>query len=180
MISIHDLRDKHTGRPAAVLGGGPSLPADLERVPAGSVLIGVNQHALRLVKTDYLVFLDDPMRFPILRTAVESFDGIRVTRRKGWGDVDLQGEFRIWMGQLSGHLGAWFAYWLGCAPILLCGMDCYQGEQKYFYGDQRSGTGFHAQLLTNLNGWREVQRMCPHSERFRAVSGPLVEIFGVY
>ena len=39
------LRNAYERHPIAVLGGGPSLPADLERIPSDAVMLGVNHHA---------------------------------------------------------------------------------------------------------------------------------------
>ena len=64
MISVLNLKDSHTGQPAAILGGGPSLPLDLKRIPAGALLFSVNNHALQLTRADYLVFRDSPEKFP--------------------------------------------------------------------------------------------------------------------
>jgi hypothetical protein len=182
MIAAQDLQDSMAGRPAAILGGGPSLPADLQRVPPGSLLISVNQHALRLVKADYLVFLDQPQQHPALYAAVQSFDGPRVTRIEAWADILIGSETAWWIKQLSGHVATWFGCWIGCEPVLLCGMDCYQGEQHYFYEREfvpRSWTQ-HTDLDGHIKGWAEVTRRGPHPERIRAMSGPLVDLFGEY
>jgi hypothetical protein len=178
MISISDLQDIHAGRPAAVLGGGPSLPEDLKQIPTGCVLISVNQHALQLVKADYLVFLDDPLTEPDLLEAIRAFEGIKVSRRREWADVELGPPVaKRRMGQYTGHVAALFAEWLGCDPLLLLGMDCYQGGQIYFYQRPR----WRQRRLTMakaLGGWKQVKKDSLHPERIKAVSGPLVDVFG--
>jgi hypothetical protein len=176
MTSSQDLRELHAGRPGGVLGGGPSLPGDLERLPEGCILISVNQHALRLVTADYLVFLDDPRRSLEVQDVLREFQGVQVSRRRGWGNVQLGGECPRWLGQYSGHVAAWLADWLGCDPVLLCGMDLYQGKDEYFYrpGQHRRRPG----LEEALKGWKKLKDVTPHPERMRAVSGPLVEVFG--
>jgi hypothetical protein len=182
MIRARDLLDNQCGRPAAILGGGPSLPADLARIPAGCLLISANQHALRLVKAGYLVFLDDPYQHPPLLKAVQSFDGARVTRREDWADILLGSETRWWIQQLSGQVAAWFGLWLGCDPVLLCGMDCYQGGERYFYdrsSEPRSWTQ-RATLAGHLKGWEELARRAPHPDRVKTMSGPLRDVFRKY
>lgn len=50
---LSKFRNKYQGIPAAILGGGPSLPEDLKRVPDNAILIAVNYHAfyqLKIVK----------------------------------------------------------------------------------------------------------------------------------
>jgi hypothetical protein len=170
MISIYGLRDAEVGRPAVVLGGGPSLAADLKRAPAGALLISANHHGLQFAKADYLVFLDDPLRHPELLQAIQSFEGLKLSRRSKWTDIILGRECRSWTGQLSGHVAAWLGCWLGCEPVWLCGRDCYQDP-----AGQRTR---HANRLANLNGWRKLASRCEHPERIRAASGPLVAKFG--
>jgi hypothetical protein len=180
-ISISALRDLHQGQPAAVLGGGPSLPADLACVSTETVLISVNHHALRLIEdqADYIVFMDKPENYPALRTALLGSMAVRVSQIKGAGEVDLAGA-PYWDGGFSSTLATWLACWMGCDPVLLCGMDCYQGDQKYFYErtDIQFDQTFYYPLENHLKAWRPALQKCQHPERIKAVSGPLVQIFG--
>jgi len=170
MISVYGLRDAEKGRPAVIMGGGPSLAADLERMATGGVLISANHHGLQLVKADYLVFLDDPLVHPELLEAIQGFEGLKLSRRTKWTDIILGRECRSWTGQLSGHVAAWLGCWLGCEPVWLCGMDCYQ--------DPAGKRSRHSNLLANLHGWRKLASRCEHPERLRAVSRPLLDVFG--
>jgi hypothetical protein len=178
MVSIHDLKDVYAGRPGAVLGGGPSLPEDLSHVPAWAVLISVNQHALLISRADYLVFMDvpHPLRHAELYDAVKEFAGVKVSPQRDWSDVDLQGQRRIALGDYSGHLATWLALWMGCEPVILAGMDCYQGDEAYYYKRPRPRKP-KPTLKQALRGWMRVKEW-PGAERIRAVSGPLVEVFG--
>jgi hypothetical protein len=175
MTSIQDLQNIYAGKPGAVLGGGPSLPGDVERLPEGCVLISVNQHALRLVQADYLVFLDDPLKSLEVQDVLREFQGVKVSRCSGWGNVQIGGECPRWNGQYSGHVAAWLADWMGCDPILLCGMDLYQGKDDYFYRPGRHRRG--PSLERALRGWKKLKDGTPHPERMRAISGPLVGVF---
>ena len=176
MIRYLSLRDIHAGRPGAVLGGGPSLSADLKRIPKDAVLIAVNHHALQYGSVDYTVFLDDVNRFPIPLHEIRSKGGVFVSRQQE-SDVDLGGP-EWWQGRFSGHLACWLACWVGCDPVLLCGMDLYQNlippEE-----DPRN-QAYQTPLEEHLDGWRLAFKKCPHPERIRAVSGPLVKIFGAF
>ena len=181
MMSIFDLRNQFRGRPAAVLGGGPSLPADLKRLPPQTVLIAVNDHALHCCAPDFLVFLDIPNAqiLPELARAVEEFDGVRVSITP-LSDVDLSGS-SYWDGGFTSSLATWFACWLGCAPVILCGMDCYQGEKKYCH----PRPDFYHPVMDyplemHLNAWRPAWQHCSHPENIVAMSGPLKSLFGEY
>lgn len=180
VIDIRELRDKFTGRPAAVLGGGPSLPGDLARLPQDTILIAVNNHALHFCKPDYMVFMDIPGdQTPDLAEAVRTFDGLKVSQTP-LSDIYIKSE-KYWDGGFSSPLATWFALYLGCNPVLLCGMDCYQGEIKYavprpdFYHPSMD-----APLKDHLNAWRPAFENCPHPERIKAMSGPLVQMFGLH
>jgi hypothetical protein len=174
--ALSSLRDIHAGQTAAVLGGGPSLQADLSHIPIGSVLISANHHGLKFVKADYLVFLDEPERFPGLMAGVQCFQGVKIGRYEEHSDIDLAQE-SYWDGVYTGHFATWLACLMGCDPILLCGMDCYQnpipeGEEK--------NLAYTVTLEDQLHGWGEAMYRCPHPERIKAVSGPLVDVFGAF
>lgn len=183
MIPLSSLHNSFTYRPAAVLGGGPSLTSDLKRLPQNTILIAVNDHALHFCAPDYLVFMDIPNRqeLPGLADAIEHFDGIKVSHLP-LSDVDLKSEgIKHWDGGFTSTLATWFALYIGCDPVILCGMDCYQGEIKYshprpdFYHPV-----FDFPLENHLRAWRPAFKHCPNPERIRAMSGPLIEIFGAY
>lgn len=181
MIPVTDLHDKFTDRPAAVLGGGPSLPSDLARLPSDCILISVNDHAIHFCKPDYLVFMDIPNAqiFPDLAAAVDSFEGLRVSQTP-LSDIDIHCA-EYWDGGFTSTLATWFALYLGCDPVILCGMDCYQGEVKYchprpdFYHP-----AMDYPIEMHLRGWRPASQNCPHPERICAMSGPLKTVFGAY
>jgi len=165
---------------AAVLGGGPSLPADLFRLPKDCVLISVNDHALNFCKPDYLVHLDNDFeKAPALKAALDVFEGVVVSPFENSGVVLPKGEW--WDGGFSSTMATWFALWKGFDTVILCGMDCYQGEEKYchprpdFYHPV-----FDYPVENHLKAWRLAFDHCPHPERIRAMSGPLVEIFGIF
>jgi hypothetical protein len=164
---------------AAILGGGPSLPSDLRRLPSGCMLIAVNDHAFHHCAPDYLVYMDKPEEFPQLVDVMRSFKGIKVSPHAS-SDITLpKGEW--WDGGFTSTLATWFACWIGAKPVILCGMDCYQGEEKYCH----SRPGFYHPVFdfpleNHLRAWRFALKKCPNSQVIRAMSGPLVEVFGQY
>ncbi len=178
ILSLHNI----THRPAAVLGGGPSLYKDLGTLGKlqtqdgrPPVLISVNQHALEYVWTPYLVFMDEPGRSRRMSQLMNIYQGIKVSPLEEYSNVDLS-ETAWWRGNFSSHLATWLACWLGCNPVLLCGMNCYQNPRPA-EADPRD-QAYHMPLKEHLAGWRQAFEKCAHPERIRAVSGPLVEIFG--
>lgn len=166
---------------AAVLGGGPSLPEDLKRLPPDCLLISVNDHAFYHCEPHVLVYQDELNRpwSAAVRAVAESFDGMIVCPFEESHVTLPHGQW--WDGNFSSALATWFALWSGYDPVLLCGMDCYQGEVKYCHPRPNfDHVIFRLELHHHLDKWREAFVKCPHAERIRAVSGPLVEVFGVW
>ena len=180
---MSEYRDRYKGRPAAVLGGGPSLPGDMARLPEGCVLIAVNNHAFHICKPDFMVYNDRPEDHPDLGAAIYAAAG-KVTRVSPDPTSDIIFDVNVWTGFFSSNTAAWFGLWMGCDPVILCGMDCYQGEVKYFHEWTRTPglVEYHNHPLDfYIRPWVEEGRnLCPHPERLRAMSGPLVSIFGQY
>lgn len=183
--SIKELKDIYRGRAVAVLGGGPSLPADLKRLPVGTNLISVNGHSLRLRGADYLVFCDNPYRksrltSTLLAAAIDAFYGPKISIIENDSDYIFDVDF--WNGGFSSTVATWLACYMGGDPVLLCGMDCYQGDEKYFfdYSEKMEHPCWHYPLENNLKAWRPALSKCPGPEKIKAISGPLVEIFGEY
>ena len=172
MISILDLKNVHAGFPAVVLGGGLSLRSDLDQVPAGRIVIAANHHNPWPFRSDYLVFMDDPEKFPQLRRAIDETPAMLVSTRREWTDVDLGGA-KWWNGRFTGHLAAWLGCWMGCDPVILCGFDCYQVRPP-----GATDSAYDMPLEKHLDEWRQAFTRCYNPERIRAVSGPLVEVFG--
>jgi hypothetical protein len=213
MILMSALKDVHKGRPAAVLGGGPSLPGDLARLgilvqeepqrhknawheghegrsfkgregktitPSPSsgewVLIAVNYHAWQFVAPHYMVYNDPPAHDPEMEAEVARHRTVLVSSDPS---SDVKYDVEVWQGFFSSNTATWLALWLGCAPVVLCGMDCYQGEVKYLHPwkDQAS---HHMPLNELIRPWREEGRhkLPGWNGKVRAASGPLRSIFG--
>jgi hypothetical protein len=176
MINIVSMRNI-TSKPGAVLGGGPSLKADMKRLPAGTILISVNDHALKYCWPEYMVFMDDPDRHgrERLLEAILRYAGVIVSPVQKWTDVDLSGA-DYWKATFSSHLATWFACWIGCNPVYLCGMDCYQNPLPP--EENPRNNAYKTPLEEHVRLWRQAFEKCPNADRIKAVSGPLVEVFG--
>lgn len=178
MKPVSGLKDFYIFRPAAVLGGGPSLPSDFARLPPGCLLIAVNYHALEICAPHYLVYNDDPHEDPLLLKAVQTTKATRVSPGPT-SDIDIDAP--AWVGSYSSNLAAWFALYVGCSPVILCGMDCYQGERPYFHPYAQDKALFHYPLDHHLRPWIEdAPNLLPNPQRLAAMSGPLVDVFGAY
>lgn len=178
-MKLSKLQDIHTGRAAAVLGGGPSLPEDLKRVPQDAILIAVNYHALYYCEPMYMVYNDAPETNPLQVEAVKVHKTIHVSP-----DPSTDVEFdvpNVWTGFFSSNTAAWLALWMGCNPVILCGMDCYQGPVKHCLPSTYHSPMFDYPLDFYYRPWAEdCKNSVPHPERLRAMSGPLIDLFGAY
>jgi hypothetical protein len=130
--------------------------------------------------------MDDPARNPILLLAAQEpifFSGrinhliCKVSPLSNWSDMDLTGA-DWWEGSFSSHLATWLACWMGCDPVLLCGMDCYQGKRSADANPRDNA--YNIPLEEHLAGWRQAFEKCPNADRIKTVSGPLIYIFGKY
>jgi len=181
LILLSELKDKHRGRVIAVLGGGPSLPKDLARIPAGAILIAVNHHALGFCDPEYMVYSDRPDQDPagIMPGAVRDFGGITISP----GDSTSMVTFDVdaWVGYYSSNLAAWVALWMGGDPVILCGMDCYQGDSVYCHPIDYDVPVFHYPLMDHLRPWiEEGVHKLPDVKRVRVMSGPLSQVFPLF
>jgi hypothetical protein len=179
MYRMSEYKDLFAGRPAAVLGGGPSLPDDLARLPDGCVLIAVNYHAFHLLgEVDFMVYNDHLGRDELLDEAVRAHKATLISPDP---TSDVVFDVPVWTGFYSSNTAAWFALWMGCDPVILCGMDCYQGERTYFHDYSHDAPCFHYPLDAHVRPWMEEGRnLLPHVERLKVMSGPLVNVFGGY
>ena len=166
--------------PAAILGGGPSLPEDLKKLPAGTVLISVNDHAFHHCEPHIMVFQDHLAAIPHVCNVLENFDGTVVCPWTKISDIKLPVDW--WDANQSSCLATWFALWQGFSPVILCGMDLYQGDVKYCHPVKRdySHPIFHLPVEDHLNLWAGAFDHCPHPERIRVMSGPLTKLFTQY
>ncbi|MCZ2076695.1 MAG: hypothetical protein LC130_17080 [Bryobacterales bacterium] len=184
-MTLSGLKDAHAGRTAAVLGGGPSLPADLARVPRDAVLVAVNYHGLYHTPAshgrlpDYMVYNDTPDTNPLMEVAVREHR-VPLVSPEPTSDVIFDVP-DVWTGFFSSNTATWFALWLGCDPVILCGMDCYQGAAKHCPPSTYHSDLFDFPLEFYTRPWvEEGLNLLPNVERVKAASGPLVDVFGAW
>jgi len=180
-ILLSSLRDKFTGRPAAVLGGGPSLSDDIKRLPKDCIYIAVNYHGFYHTPPgtiDFMVYNDAPETNPLQVKAVKEHQAIHVSPEP---TTDVIFDVDVWTGHYSSNTASWFALFLGCDPVILCGMDCYQGPVKHCPPSDYYSPLFDMPLDFYTRPWvEECRNRVPHPERLKVMSGPLVSLFGAY
>jgi hypothetical protein len=169
----------YAGKPAAVLGGGPSLLTDMKLLPAGCLLFAVNYHAFYFCKPKFMVYNDDPETDGMLMHAVKTVGALKCSPDQKTTDVIFDVE--VWTGSYSSNTATWLALYMGCNPVILCGMDLYQGVKKYCHEFAKPSFIHDYPLEHHLRPWvEEARASCPHPERIKAMSGPLVDVFGKY
>lgn len=145
---------QYIGRPAFVLGGGPSLPAAYASLVAdedAAVLISANQHGCMLAEQqatrfpDYIVAVDEiehllrPYRVPVIAA-------------RAWADVPMFGK----PVHQSGMLGCFVAWVMGCAPIVPLGMDLYRAG-TYWHEPGAFSTGNKISFEELLARWARLK-----------------------
>lgn len=180
-IKLSELKDKHAGQTAAVLGGGPSLPSDIARLPKDCLLIAVNYHAFTYCTPTYMVYNDAPETNPLQVQAVREHKSIHVSPAPEPTSDVIFDVPDVWTGFFSSNTAAWLALWMGCDPVILCGMDCYQGPVKHCPPSTYHSPMFDFPLDFYTRPWVEdCRNSVPRPESLVAMSGPLVNVFGAY
>lgn len=180
MKLLTELVLRHVGQAAVVLGGGESLPEQMKRVPAGAVLLSANQHGCLLTKCDYMVVCDDKTR-PTFKNLEGKLFALRelgvpvISPRRTMADYLIERRLPV---NNSGAVAAWAAWIMGCAPILLAGMDCYVGA-TYWHDAKGRSTGRCVPQSTHLTKWRMLELETPGA-MLRTLGGPLATLFPSY
>lgn len=189
-LPIKSLKNSAISRTIIVLGGGPSMVDDLYKIKtslgpkSNPILIAINDHPFKImppILLDYVVFCDDPRRFPEsnLDGYQKQMIGRRVSILPEFCDFHFDG-VKKWYDGNSATLAIWLACFLGGDLIVLCGFDLYQGDKVYFHGERTNDKETSKPLSDHLKPFDNCLASCPRSENIRAVSGPLVDLFGAY
>lgn len=137
-LSASELTGLHMGRPAVIMGGAPSLPEALKRCPNDAVYISANQHGAMLRKIDYIFYTDRvhqttnaPMRVMLKKY------GAPLVGPQPDADYVMASD----LAANSGIRAILFAGLLGCDPIIVTGIEMYQGN-TYWHDHDCKSTGF--------------------------------------
>lgn len=171
---------KHYGKPAVILGGGSTLQDDLAQTPAGAVRFAVNMHAhIAGVLADYAVFCDNPGRAFYSELPPREITPRISHHGAPWSDIHLTPAVPDF-GFTSG-VATWVAQLMGCDPVIVCGMGCYQ-DRAYCHdlAQHPRASELHAaigcqvgRLRGALAAWERVRDAAWRPDRLFAVSGPL-------
>lgn len=193
MRSVGEVLGLHRGALGYVLGGGPSVVLDYERARhdlGGGVVFSVNAHALVMgLRGEVATYL---VSEHAMAQVEPNADARAVLRRRALlaGRVrsdapDLLLDDRAPDYGFSSGLAAWLAQAMGCADVILCGMDCYQGRNAYCHSNwerRADADRFRAKidaertaLARQIDRWRLVKRTAWRPERIYAAGGPLVD-----
>lgn len=202
--TVRMLVDRHRGRAAVVMGGGPSLTrAAFERAPAGAMVLAANDHGARFLAREYTA----PDAGPPKPDYIVCCDSRAEDHVRPWGVPIVAnkffGDFRLMHrpGNSSGIAAAWVARLMGCSPILLIGMDCYTTPAPpfgatpeevrasvranikaptYFDYMDRKSAGHLTSESVYLRRWRAMTLDFPAQYRVLGGSQKLLEMLGAY
>jgi hypothetical protein len=159
MRSFGELAMRHRGARICVMGGGPKLAPDIEKVTA-DVWISTNEHGAKLRPVDYVVAMDNlHTKLQVsMKKHIRPHTDAPILGPWHWNDWQIT----RWPGlpnmPLSGVIATWVAYILGAHPVILAGFDCYGGRK----------VGQHREMAPNI------------AAEVRVVSGPLIGLYRQY
>lgn len=128
---FRDLIKKHAGKRFVVMGGGPSLARDMERIEKADVVISTNGHGVEIRQPDYLLAIDHthtgrqmPMGQYLRRRSSAPIISPHAFAdyRLGFWPLSTPNQPRF---ILSGMVAAWAAFAMGAKCVTLAGMDGY-------------------------------------------------------
>jgi hypothetical protein len=168
------------------MGGGESLSACVHLFPPNAVHFSVNDHGCRLMRhtlkiarlPDYVVACDkieQRVRFDIRPPGTGAAWDVPVIGRWGWADYRML--FSV--APNSGVAAAWAARLMGCAPIILAGMDLYQGPTYFDDANAYSG-GRSIPPQDHRPRWWTLAEHYPAMYRMLGGDAALASRLGVY
>jgi len=168
MPLLAELALRYAGRAGVAMGGGESLPEQVARCPDDAIYVSANQHGALLRAVDFIVSIDG-------NEADVRPHGAPVIGRRVWCDYRIQD----WQDfHYCGPTAAWVLRVLGCHPVILAGMDCYQGG-TYHHDPAARSTGRLVSREEHVQHWRNL---VPHmlGTAVRSCGGPTAEIFPLW
>jgi hypothetical protein len=181
---ISALYGKYEGKPILVIGGGPSVSEDLERVPVDYpvCVISANGHGYKQTKfkTDYIVNVD--YTYNVGRIMMErhlaQYSCPKINRWS-WADYRLP-EWKF-AGD-SGFTAILVANMLGGWPVLVTGLDRFapNAGRKYFWEERKAGRDAYRGTQwrpEHLKNQLDTLRKALPGACVRPLSGPLIGLF---
>ena len=187
--TLAPLVHAHAGRAAVIVGGGQSIRTALPKCPSDALYIGVNDHGARYLKDhaelgrriDYIVACDKIEERARADVGLPGMTrdgtpwGVPVISRHPWADHRL-----LYMpGTCSGQAAAWVARFMGCAPVILVGMDLYRGS-TYVDAPKAKSSGFLITDMEHAKRWWDVVRRYPYQYVTIDCHILIADRFGVY
>ncbi len=129
--SFGELVMQHKGARICVMGGGPNLAADIEKVEA-DIWISANEHGAKLRPVDYVVAMDNlhtRLKVP-MEGHIRPHTKAPIIGPWHWCDYGLTTYPLAPRLLLSGVIAQWVAYLMGAHPLILAGFDCYGGVPR--------------------------------------------------
>lgn len=164
---MRELVHKHVGEAAVIIGGAPSRLMDIKQCPKEAVFISANDHGCRQQTCHYICACED-LGERLFSWKIPVISGHPMSDYRVF-DIPLPN---------SAALGAWAAWIMGCTPIVVTGVECYQG--KTYVGDPHARTSGHSLVLEeHLHRWERLNYLCPGIQ-IRVISGPLARVFPMY
>lgn len=160
--SFGELVMKHKGARICVMGGGPTLAADITQVEA-DVWISANQHGAALRPVDYVVAMDNlhTIQRVLMLDIIREHTDAPIIGPWHWCDYGITNYPLAPRLMFTGIVAHWLAGMMGGHPVILAGYDCYGGKHRTF--------AHHKEY---------VQHMA--NTQVRVVSGPLQEVWPAY
>lgn len=186
MRDFRELLLQHPGRRFIVMGGGPSLEADLDALgrKAGDVVISTNAHGVNLRAPDYLLAIDHTHTgngVPMGEYLRQRSDAPIISPH-GFADYRLGfwPEHPRWV--LSGLIAAWAAWAMGAKVVVLAGMDGYADNEysdearkiaRDIHGPVRVASGFLEAVWPRWEPGERFGKYTPHSaiDGLRGIDG---------
>lgn len=158
------------------MGGGPSLPEQMIRVPGAAVRVSANEHGAKFGTVDYVVGVD---RHVLKEKGLRDY-GAPIIAPHGWADYRIAKQHH----PSAGITAAWALWAMGCAPVLLAGMDLYVDSDVfgvYWHDANAKSTGTTTKLGRHVDRWLGLRAACGGVRSpFRALGEPLLAFFPAY
>ena len=146
---LADLIMRHKGKRICVMGGGPTLDADIANVKA-DVWISVNDHGARRREVDYVVCMDNihTKNQQEMRKFLRKYSDAPIISPWHWGQFQMLRWPDYPCLFNSDIIASWIASIMGGHPIIMAGFDCYGGRGRQLE--------MHRQYVKHIKGYVRV------------------------